>query len=88
MSHFEENVMKLLGEMNQQQKAFQESITNELKEVKDLTRIIKGEVGSLREDFHTIQENVDVVEVEQNYQLTKWLEHDRRISKLERKIMS
>lgn len=98
MSKFEDEVLKLLGEMNQHQIATNKRLDNiekGLEEVRETARITRDYTVSLREDVNTITEKIDVYEKEvegvgkeQEYQLSKWVEHDRRINKLERKMMS
>lgn len=91
MSQFEDEVLRLLGEMNQRQIAVGkrlDNIENNLEEVKETTRITRDEVVSLREDLNTMTESTGKIDKEQKYQFTKWAEHDRRISELERKILS
>ncbi|SDI55067.1 hypothetical protein [Natribacillus halophilus] len=50
------------------------------------TDVITKELVSVREDMTTVKGKTHEIEGEQTYQYTKWGEHDRRISKLERKI--
>ncbi|WP_368901061.1 hypothetical protein [Oceanobacillus oncorhynchi] len=47
---------------------------------------MKEEFTSIRENIDVTKQNADEIKVEQEYQLSKWVEHDRRINKLERKI--
>lgn len=98
MPTFEDEVLRLLGEINQHQMATNKRLDNideGLEEVKETTRVTRNETASLREDVHTILEKIDVfekeidgVEKEQEYQLSKWVDLDRRVNKIERKIMS
>lgn len=102
MSNFEENVMEMLEEMNQRQKDFRLEVNNrfdsvnkrfdkiesDLQGLKETTNMIYNEVGSSREDITILEEDVEVVQKEQVYQLSKWVDLDRRVSKLERKTMS
>ncbi|WP_373895281.1 hypothetical protein ACUL41_14400 [Virgibacillus natechei] len=101
---FEDEVLKLLGEMNQKQNKFESELaavkeqtdkipeierkTDIIPEIERKTDIIHKEVISLREDMTMSEQKSDGVEKEQAYQFTKWAEHDRRIDKLERKSMS
>ena len=66
-----------------------------MEEVRETASINRDYTVSFREDVNTITEKIDVFEKEvegvgkeQEYQLSKWVEHDRRINKLERKMMS
>lgn len=62
--------------------------TDKIPEMEHKTSIIYQEVISLREDVTMSKQQTEDIEKEQAYQLSKWVEHDRRISKLERKILS
>lgn len=84
VSEFEDRVLELLGEINQRLN----NVESDLTDVKKKTNMTHQEVISLREDVTMLKENKDGIEKEQVYQFSKWAEHDRRIDKLERKMMS
>ncbi|UJL46829.1 hypothetical protein KFZ58_02435 [Virgibacillus sp. NKC19-16] len=83
MSEFEDKVLELLVENNQRLN----NIKSDLTDVKKKANMTHQEVISLREDVTMLKENKDGIEKEQVYQFSKWAEHDRRIDKIERKIM-
>lgn len=95
LSNFEENVMKMLEEINQRQKDFRLEVNNrfdkvesDLQGLRETTNMIYNEVGSSRENITILEGDVEEVQKEQVYQLSKWVDLDRRVSKLERKTMS
>jgi len=83
VSEFEDKVLELLVENNQRLN----NIKSDLTDVKKKANMTHQEVISLREDVTMLKENKDGIEKEQVYQFSKWAEHDRRIDKIERKIM-
>ncbi|MEK4300922.1 hypothetical protein MKY30_16290 [Oceanobacillus sp. FSL W8-0428] len=119
MSQFEENVLKMLEEIKENQENFQQETvnfqkkvsdsfnkvyerfnklesdletikeeTNKIPDIEKTTGITYRHVSKLNEDFKTSQQKSEEIEKEQEYQIAKWLEHDRRIDKLERKLLS
>ncbi|MFD1416053.1 hypothetical protein [Oceanobacillus jeddahense] len=60
----------------------------DLTEVKEKTDLTHQEVISLREDMTTVKDNDRKMKEEQEYQLSKWVDLDRRVDKLERKVLS
>ncbi|GAA0337652.1 hypothetical protein GCM10008931_31540 [Oceanobacillus oncorhynchi subsp. oncorhynchi] len=62
--------------------------TNKIPDIEKTTGITYRHVSKMNEDFKTSQQKSEDVRKEQEYQMTKWLEHDRRIDKLERKLLS
>lgn len=120
---FEEEVLKLLGELNQWKNTFEKEVSHQFEHIderfesvdkrfdrmdkqfqdvdkrfdklgEDLTAV-KGktdmthqQVIFLREDMTIVKENEEKMKEEQVYQLNKWVELDRRINKLERKVLS
>lgn len=77
LSNFEENVLKLLGEMNQRQIDFQKEVNNrfdkvetELKGLKETTNMIFNEVASSKEDITRLDSDVEEIKKEQEFHLT------------------
>lgn len=99
---FEKEVLKLLGELNHRQIGFEKEVYNrfsnmdkrfnkfesELASVKKRADLTHQEVLSIREDMTMSKEKENKMKEEQEYQLNKWVDLDRRVDKLERKILS
>ncbi|WP_052401054.1 hypothetical protein [Oceanobacillus jeddahense] len=59
----------------------------DLTAVKEKTDLTHQEVISLREDMTTAKDNDRKMKEEQEYQLNKWVDLERRVDKLERKVL-
>ncbi|SDJ26820.1 hypothetical protein SAMN04488123_12526 [Natribacillus halophilus] len=64
-----------------------DNLEKEIADIKEDLRVTKGEVAILREDMTTVNATVGDIKEEQVYPSDKWGEHDRKISKIERKAL-